>query len=108
MTPVQLRLLDAEHRESLIHAEMCAGFTSAAIANYSFAPPEKPVSALRFMPNHPQYDSPDTGDDPEQQMTPEQQEIDLEMELLIRKLRIQLTATITTDVEAEPTPEPTP
>ena len=30
---------------------MVGGFTTAAVVNYSFSPPKKPVAALRYMPN---------------------------------------------------------
>lgn len=45
-------MLDACRREALAHAEMVGAFTTAATINHSMMRPEKPVSAMDFMPNH--------------------------------------------------------
>ena len=52
LTPAQFLMLDACRREALAHAEMVGAFTTAATINHSMMRPEKPVSAMDFMPNH--------------------------------------------------------
>jgi hypothetical protein len=39
------------HRRRLTHTEMIQAFTTAAVINFSFAPPQKPVLPREFMPN---------------------------------------------------------
>jgi hypothetical protein len=39
------------HRRRLGHAEMVGAFTTAAVINFSFAPPKEPVEPREFMPN---------------------------------------------------------
>lgn len=43
-------MLDA-HKRRLAHAEMVHAFTTAAVINFSFAPPKEPVQPSAFMPN---------------------------------------------------------
>jgi hypothetical protein len=58
MTPRQFSLLSARHREALAHIELVHGWTTAAVINYAFSAPEKPASALDFMPNHNEHEHP--------------------------------------------------
>ena len=52
LTPRQFDLLTQRHHEELCHREMTAAFTTAAIINHSFSPPEKPIPPIEFMPNY--------------------------------------------------------
>lgn len=51
LTPRQFDLLAQRHREELAHRELCSAFTTAAVVNHSFCPPEKPVPPSQWMPN---------------------------------------------------------
>ena len=55
MTPRQFYLLLDRHKAALAHAELCSGFTTAAVYNTSPFPPKEPYSAIDFMPNHTEY-----------------------------------------------------
>ena len=52
LTPKQYTLLCDRHRDELVHREMVAAFTTAAIVNFSLSAPEKPVAPLEWMPNY--------------------------------------------------------
>src|SRR5690242_5958612 len=39
------------HKRRLTHTEMIQAFTTAAVINFSFAPPQKAVLPKEFMPN---------------------------------------------------------
>lgn len=52
MTPRQFHLLWGRHREDIMHREMIAAFTTAAIINHSLYRPEEPVQPKDFMPNY--------------------------------------------------------
>jgi hypothetical protein len=52
MTPKQFHLLYSRHREKLLHREMVAALTTAAVINYSLSRPETPVQPKDFMPNY--------------------------------------------------------
>lgn len=52
LTPRQFSLLMDAHRKRLAHTEMVHAFTTAAVINYAFSSPEKPVQPSDFMPNH--------------------------------------------------------
>ncbi len=66
MTLRQFLLLDRRHRDELVHREMCAAFTTAAVINYGYARPRKPTAPADWMPNWAQ------GKAAEQPFTPEQ------------------------------------
>lgn len=51
LTPRQFDLLARRHDEQLTHREMCCAFTTAAVVNHSFSPPEKPVPPSEWMPH---------------------------------------------------------
>ena len=53
LTPRMYHMLFARHREALLHREMVAAFTTAAVVNFSMGAPKQPVPPVRFMPNHP-------------------------------------------------------
>ena len=52
LTPRMFHMLYARHREALLHREMVAAFTTAAVINFSMGAPKQPVPPVRFMPNH--------------------------------------------------------
>lgn len=52
LTPRQFDLLCQRHDEQLAHREMCHAFTTAAVVNHSFSPPEKPVPPSEWMPHY--------------------------------------------------------
>lgn len=51
LTPRQFYLLREAHRKRLVHSEMLHGYTTMAVINHGFAPPENPVRVIDFMPN---------------------------------------------------------
>ena len=51
LTPRQYDLLVQRHREALTHREMVAAFTTSAVVNHSFSPPDKPVPPSHWMPH---------------------------------------------------------
>ncbi|SEB40655.1 hypothetical protein [Terriglobus roseus] len=55
LTPKQFHLLYDRHREAMLHREMTAAFTTAAVINSSMCAPKDGVGAIEFMPNHPSF-----------------------------------------------------
>lgn len=58
LTPRQFSLISDRHREHLAHREMCHAFTTAAVVNHSFSPPEKPIPPSEWMPHYEQPNVP--------------------------------------------------
>lgn len=55
MTPRQFYLLLDRHKVSLAHDELCTGFIAAAVYNTVPGGLKEPLTALDFMPNHPDH-----------------------------------------------------
>jgi hypothetical protein len=67
MTPRQLHALRLRQIEQLQHSELMTGIIASITANFSMMKPEPPFSAESFM-IHKLPDSPENGQDPEEEM----------------------------------------